>query len=114
MTELSGRTTIVVGASRGLGRGIATAFAKACAPVVAVARTAGTFAEPGDGALAQVTSTGAGGAGLGDPRNRGSRGGWSRNRTYFPEMCPTPCMRPSMPGRYALVGRRRRGPPGAG
>jgi 5,10-methylene-tetrahydrofolate dehydrogenase/methenyl tetrahydrofolate cyclohydrolase len=41
MSDLSGRTTIVVGASRGLGRGIAAAFAEAGAPVVAVARTAG-------------------------------------------------------------------------
>jgi NAD(P)-dependent dehydrogenase (short-subunit alcohol dehydrogenase family) len=40
MRDLSGRTTIVVGASRGLGRGIATAFAEAGAPVVAVSRTA--------------------------------------------------------------------------
>src|SRR5262245_30632062 len=38
-TDLSGKTTIVVGASRGLGRGIATAFAEAGAPVVAVSRT---------------------------------------------------------------------------
>src|SRR5262245_28866955 len=45
MSELSGRTTIVVGASRGLGRGIATAFAEAGAPVVAVARTAAALAE---------------------------------------------------------------------
>ncbi len=43
-------TTIVVGASRGLGRGIATAFAEAGAPVVAVARTAAAFPEPADGA----------------------------------------------------------------
>jgi NAD(P)-dependent dehydrogenase (short-subunit alcohol dehydrogenase family) len=35
----STRTTIVVGASRGLGRGIAEAFADAGAPVIAVART---------------------------------------------------------------------------
>ncbi len=47
--DLSGRTTIVVGASRGLGRGIATAFAEAGAPVVAVARTAAPFAEPAQG-----------------------------------------------------------------
>jgi 3-oxoacyl-[acyl-carrier protein] reductase len=40
MRELSGRTTIVVGASRGLGRAIASAFAGAGAPVVAVSRTA--------------------------------------------------------------------------
>jgi NAD(P)-dependent dehydrogenase (short-subunit alcohol dehydrogenase family) len=46
MTDLSGKTTIVVGASRGLGRGIATAFAAAGAPVVAVSRTAAAFAEP--------------------------------------------------------------------
>ncbi|MGZ4230110.1 MAG: SDR family oxidoreductase [Solirubrobacteraceae bacterium] len=36
---LSGRTTIVVGASRGLGRGVATALAGAGASVIAVART---------------------------------------------------------------------------
>jgi 3-oxoacyl-[acyl-carrier protein] reductase len=50
MRELSGRTTVVVGASRGLGRGIATAFAEAGAPVVAVSRTAAAFPEPADGA----------------------------------------------------------------
>jgi NAD(P)-dependent dehydrogenase (short-subunit alcohol dehydrogenase family) len=48
--DLSGRTTIVVGASRGLGRGIATAFAEAGAPVIAVARTAAAFTEPAKGA----------------------------------------------------------------
>jgi NAD(P)-dependent dehydrogenase (short-subunit alcohol dehydrogenase family) len=42
---LSGRTTVVVGASRGLGRGIARAFAEAGAPVVAVARTGPALAE---------------------------------------------------------------------
>jgi NAD(P)-dependent dehydrogenase (short-subunit alcohol dehydrogenase family) len=40
MSDLSGKTTVVVGASRGLGRGIASAFAEAGAPVVAVARSA--------------------------------------------------------------------------
>jgi 3-oxoacyl-[acyl-carrier protein] reductase len=45
MSDLSGRTTVVVGASRGLGRGIAHAFAQAGAPVVAVARTAPALAE---------------------------------------------------------------------
>ena len=45
MSDLSGRTTVVVGASRGLGRGIATAFAEAGAPVVAVARTGPALAE---------------------------------------------------------------------
>ena len=44
-TDLSGRTTVVVGASRGLGRGIATAFAEAGAPVVAVARTGAALTE---------------------------------------------------------------------
>ena len=45
MSELSGRTTLVVGASRGLGRGIAGAFAEAGAPVVAVARSGAALAE---------------------------------------------------------------------
>ena len=49
MSDLSGRTTIVVGASRGLGRGIATAFAEAGAPVVAVSRTITEFPEPVNG-----------------------------------------------------------------
>ena len=48
-TELSGKTTIVVGASRGLGCGIATAFAQAGAPVVAVARTATALTNPANG-----------------------------------------------------------------
>ena len=43
--DLSGRTTIVVGASRGLGRGIATAFGAAGASVIALARTATALAE---------------------------------------------------------------------
>jgi 3-oxoacyl-[acyl-carrier protein] reductase len=45
LSDLSGRTTVVVGASRGLGRGIAGAFAQAGAPVVAVARTGPALAE---------------------------------------------------------------------
>jgi NAD(P)-dependent dehydrogenase (short-subunit alcohol dehydrogenase family) len=45
MSDLSDRTTVVVGASRGLGRGIAHAFAEAGAPVVAVARTSPALAE---------------------------------------------------------------------
>jgi 3-oxoacyl-[acyl-carrier protein] reductase len=45
MIDLSGKTTVVVGASRGLGRGIAHAFAEAGAPVVAVARTGPALAE---------------------------------------------------------------------
>jgi NAD(P)-dependent dehydrogenase (short-subunit alcohol dehydrogenase family) len=50
MSDLSDKTTIVVGASRGLGHGIATAFAEAGAPVVAVSRTAAEFPEPVHGA----------------------------------------------------------------
>src|ERR687891_2457141 len=50
MSDLSGRTTVVVGASRGLGHGIASAFAEAGAPVVAVSRTATAFPEPANGA----------------------------------------------------------------
>ena len=45
MSDLSGRTTVVVGASRGLGRGIARAFAEAGASVVAVARSGQALAE---------------------------------------------------------------------
>jgi NAD(P)-dependent dehydrogenase (short-subunit alcohol dehydrogenase family) len=45
MTELSGRTTLVVGASRGLGRGIAGAFAETGARVVAVARSGPALGE---------------------------------------------------------------------
>src|SRR4029453_10177417 len=50
MSDLSGRTTLVVGASRGLGRGIARAFAEAGAPVVAVARSGPALAELATGA----------------------------------------------------------------
>src|SRR5215216_5871758 len=60
MSDLSGRTTIVVGASRGLGRGIATTFAEAGARVVAVSRTPAAFPEPANG-------TGAGAAGTIQP-----------------------------------------------
>jgi NAD(P)-dependent dehydrogenase (short-subunit alcohol dehydrogenase family) len=45
MTGLLGPSTLVVGASRGLGRGIAIALAKAGTPVVAVARTGPALAE---------------------------------------------------------------------
>jgi NAD(P)-dependent dehydrogenase (short-subunit alcohol dehydrogenase family) len=40
MSDFSDRTTVVVGASRGLGRGVALAFDAADAPVVAIARSA--------------------------------------------------------------------------
>ena len=45
MKDLSGTSTLVVGASRGLGRGIATAFAEYGADVIAVARTAPALTE---------------------------------------------------------------------
>ena len=48
-SQLSDRTTMVEGASRGLGRGIATAFAHAGAPVIAVARTAAPVVDPAGG-----------------------------------------------------------------
>jgi NAD(P)-dependent dehydrogenase (short-subunit alcohol dehydrogenase family) len=50
MTDLSGKTALVVGASRGLGRGIATALADAGAAVIAISRSATTFPEPARGA----------------------------------------------------------------
>jgi 3-oxoacyl-[acyl-carrier protein] reductase len=50
MNDLTGKTTIVVGASRGLGHGIAAAFSAAGAPVIAVSRTKATFPEPIHGA----------------------------------------------------------------
>jgi NAD(P)-dependent dehydrogenase (short-subunit alcohol dehydrogenase family) len=45
MSDLSSSTTMVVGASRGLGRGIAVAVAGVGAPVIAVARTTAALAE---------------------------------------------------------------------
>jgi NAD(P)-dependent dehydrogenase (short-subunit alcohol dehydrogenase family) len=45
---------IVVGASRGLGRGVATALAGAGASVIAVARTAGPASSDADGAIQEV------------------------------------------------------------
>lgn len=50
MNNLSGKTALVVGASRGLGRGIATAVSGAGATVIAVSRSATTFPEPSGGA----------------------------------------------------------------
>ena len=45
-SNLSDRTALVVGASRGLGRGITSALAQAGGSVIAVARTAAGAAEP--------------------------------------------------------------------
>ena len=50
MSDLSGRTTVIVGASRGLGHGIAVAFAEAGDSVIAVSRTPAEFPEPAGGA----------------------------------------------------------------
>jgi 3-oxoacyl-[acyl-carrier protein] reductase len=50
MSNLSEKSVIVVGASRGIGRGIAAAFADAGANVIAVSRTTATFPAPGQGA----------------------------------------------------------------
>ena len=50
MNDLSGKTTLVVGASRGLGRGVVTALAEAGASVIALARSATTYPEPASGA----------------------------------------------------------------
>lgn len=48
-TNLPTTTAMIVGASRGLGQGIATAFAEVGAAVIAVARTAPPLAERADG-----------------------------------------------------------------
>ena len=49
MKDLSGKTTLVVGASRGLGRGVATTLADAGASVIALARSTITFPESTNG-----------------------------------------------------------------
>jgi 3-oxoacyl-[acyl-carrier protein] reductase len=49
MSDLSRTTTMVVGASRGLGRGIVTALVEAGAPVVAVSRSTAKPPEPANG-----------------------------------------------------------------
>ena len=48
MSNMNGKTAVVVGASRGLGRGVASAVAAAGATVIAVARSAVPQAEPAD------------------------------------------------------------------
>src|SRR5262245_49693698 len=57
MKELTGKKALVVGASRGLGRGIAEAFDAAGATVVAVARDGARLAEltgSGSGIVAEI------------------------------------------------------------
>ncbi|OBH00669.1 MULTISPECIES: SDR family NAD(P)-dependent oxidoreductase [unclassified Mycobacterium] len=57
MNDLSGTTALVVGASRGLGRGIALATADAGASVIAVSRSATTFPRPsGAGSIEAVVA----------------------------------------------------------
>ena len=68
MSNLSEKTTIVVGASRGLGHGIATAFADAGSRVVAVSRTAPAFPGRAEGAAAvQLEVADAGVGFVGEP-----------------------------------------------
>jgi NAD(P)-dependent dehydrogenase (short-subunit alcohol dehydrogenase family) len=45
MTDLTGKTALIVGGSRGLGRGVSLAFAQAGAAVIAVARDQAALAE---------------------------------------------------------------------
>jgi NAD(P)-dependent dehydrogenase (short-subunit alcohol dehydrogenase family) len=90
MSDLSSSTTVVLGASRGLGRGIAVAFADAGAPVVAVARTSAALAELA-GASAHITTEVADGA---DPA-----AAWSLLDRYRPQVLvlvagANPVMRP--------------------
>jgi 3-oxoacyl-[acyl-carrier protein] reductase len=56
MTQRSERPTIVVGASRGLGRGVASAFAGSGAAVVAVSRTPAGF--PASAGITEVQADG--------------------------------------------------------
>jgi NAD(P)-dependent dehydrogenase (short-subunit alcohol dehydrogenase family) len=58
MNDLSGKGTVVVGASRGLGHGIATALAEAGARVVAVSRTAAASPEPAVSVQSEVADAG--------------------------------------------------------
>ena len=67
-SDLSQMTTIVVGASRGLGRGITTAFAEAGATVIAVARTPTPLADQAAGGGRIQTEV----ADAGDPTVAGS------------------------------------------
>ena len=67
-SDPSEMTTIVVGASRGLGRGISTAFAEAGAPVIAVARSAAPLADQAAGGYRLQTQV----ADAGDPTVAGS------------------------------------------
>lgn len=55
MTDLSGRTAVVTGASRGFGRAIATTLIGAGATVVGVSRTAGPSADGLETVLADAT-----------------------------------------------------------
>jgi NAD(P)-dependent dehydrogenase (short-subunit alcohol dehydrogenase family) len=68
LADLPHKTTIVVGASRGLGRGIAVALAEAGAPVIAVARSSEELAKLANGARGIRTEVGD----AGDPSVAGS------------------------------------------
>jgi NAD(P)-dependent dehydrogenase (short-subunit alcohol dehydrogenase family) len=85
--SLSDTTTIVVGASRGLGRGIATALADAGAPVIAVSRTT---VETGSGAQAMTWEV----ADAGGPTVAGSLLDRHQPRAVVLVAGATPLMRP--------------------
>jgi 3-oxoacyl-[acyl-carrier protein] reductase len=58
LSNSSGRTTIVVGASRGLGHGIALAFAGAGDSVVAVSRTSSGSPDPAGSVRSEIADAG--------------------------------------------------------
>jgi NAD(P)-dependent dehydrogenase (short-subunit alcohol dehydrogenase family) len=90
MNDLSTSTAVIVGASRGLGRGTARAFADAGAPVVAVARTGAALAELA-ATSANIRSELADG---GDPTVAGSLLDRYRPETVILMAGATPLMRP--------------------
>jgi 3-oxoacyl-[acyl-carrier protein] reductase len=78
MSDLSGRTTVVVGASWGLGHGIARAFAEAGAPVVARLPARGT--DQAAAAWQQVVVVSSGAAINGSPASGGYAGAKATQR----------------------------------
>jgi NAD(P)-dependent dehydrogenase (short-subunit alcohol dehydrogenase family) len=90
VSELSDITTIVVGASRGLGRGIAAALADAGAPVIAVARRAAALADLAGGHDTIQTET----ADAGDPSVAGRLLDRYKPRAVVLVAGATPLMRP--------------------
>src|SRR5438128_1686465 len=97
MSNLSGKTTIVVGASRGLGHGIATAFAAAGASVVAVSRTAAALPERANGSATIQLE-----AGVGRPAVQAYAGRAGLSVEAFLRAQPFPMLSPDIAG-TALV-----------